>query len=105
MFFEHRLTVELQGLGLIEKKFPVVIGNFYATTTEYSDYFGSGCHPSLSEITVKSVEEKLRHHMESQALGTPIVPNRTVKSVVDAITAWKGAFIVGPADWRVRLVF
>ena len=98
VFLEHRLAVELQGLGLIEKMFPVFIGNLDATTSEYSHYFGSGCHPSLSEITVKSVEEKLRHHMESQALGTPIVPDRTVKSVVDAITACQGAFIVGPAD-------
>ena len=36
--------------------------------------------------------------MESQALGTPLVPDRTVKSVVDAITACQGAFIVGHAD-------
>ena len=98
VFLEHRLAVELQGLGLIEKMFPVFIGNLDTMTSEYSHYFGSGCHPSLSEITVKSVEEKLRHHMESQALGTPIVPDRTVKSVVDAITACQGAFIVGPAD-------
>ena len=98
VFLEHRLAVELQGLGLIEKMFPVFIGNLDAATSEYSHYFGSGCHPSLSEVTVNSVEEKLRHHMESQALGTPIVPDRTVKSVVDAITACQGAFIVGPAD-------
>ena len=98
VFLEHRLAVELQGLGLIEKMFPVFIGNLDATTSEYSHYFGSGCHPSLSEVMVNSVEEKLRHHMESQALGTPIVPDRTVKSVVDAITACQGAFIVGPAD-------
>ena len=98
VFLEHRLAVELQGLGLIEKVFPVFIGNLDATTLEYSHYFGSGCHPSLSEVTVKSVEEKLRHHMESQALGTPVVPDRTVASVVGAITACQGAFIVGPAD-------
>ena len=98
MFLEHRLAVELQGLGLIEKMFPIFIGNLDATTSEYSDYFKSSCHPSLSEVTVKSVEEKLRQHMESQALGTPLVPDRTVKSVVDAITACQGAFIVGPAD-------
>ena len=98
VFLEHRLAVELQGLGLIEKMFPVFIGNLDATTLEYSNYFGSGCHPSLSEITVESVEEKLRHHMETQALGTPIVPDRTVKSVVGAITACQGAFIVGPTD-------
>ena len=98
VFLEHRLAVELQGLGLIEKIFPVFIGNLDTTTLEYSHYFGSGCDPSLSEITVKSVEEKLRRHMESQALGTPIVPDRTVASVVGAITACQGAFIVGPAD-------
>ena len=98
VFLEHRLAVELQGLGLIEKMFPVFIGNLDATTSEYSHYFGSGCHPSLPDTSIKSVEEKLRHHMESQALGTPLEPNRTVKSVVDAITACQGAFIVGPAD-------
>ena len=98
VFLEHRLAVELQGLGLIEKMFPVFIGDLDAATLEYSDYFKSGCHPSLSEVTVKSVEEKLRHHMESQALGTPIVPDRTVASVVGAVAACQGAFIVGPAD-------
>ena len=94
VFLEHRLAVELQGLGLIEKLFPIFIGDLDATTLEYSDYFKSGYHPTLSEV--KSVEEKLRHHMESQALGTPLVPNRTVASVVGAITACQGAFIVGP---------
>ena len=98
VYLEHRLAVELQGLGLIEKMFPVFIGNVDVTTLEYSHYFGSGCHPLLPEVSVTSVEEKLRHHMESQALGTPLVPDRTVKSVVDAITACQGAFIVGPAD-------
>ena len=98
VFLEHRLAVELQGLGLIEKLFPIFIGNLDATTSEYSDYFKSGCHPSLPEVMVKSVEEKLRHHMESQALGTPIVPDRTVASVVGAVAACQGAFIVGPAD-------
>ena len=98
VYLEHRLAVELQGLGLIEKIFPVFIGDCDATTLEYSDYFGSGCQPTLFDITVKSVEEKLRHHMECQALGTPIVPNRTVKSVVDSVAACQGAFIVGPAE-------
>ena len=98
VFLEHRLAVELQGLGLIEKIFPVFVGNLDATTSEYSDYLKSGCNPTLPEITVKSVEEKLRHHMENQALGTPLVPDRTIASVVGAITAFQGAFIIGPAD-------
>ena len=98
VFLEHRLAVELQGLGLIEKIFPLFIGDLDKLSMEYSHYFGSGCHPSLPDILIKSVEEKLRHHMESQALGTPIEPDRTVKSVVGAITACQGAFIVGPAN-------
>ena len=98
VFLEHRLAVELQGLGLIEKIFPVFIGNLDTATSEYSDYFKSGCHPSLPDTAIKSVEEKLRHHMESQALGTPLEPDRTVASVVGAIIACQGAFIVGPAD-------
>ena len=60
VFLEHRLAVELQGLGLTEKLFPIFIGDLDATTSEYSDYFKSGCHPTLSEVTVKSVEEKCR---------------------------------------------
>ena len=98
VFLEHRLAVELQELGLIEKLFPVFIGDLDKEREEYSQYFGSGCHPSLPEVSVKSVEEKLRHHMESQALGTPLQPNRTVASVVNALGACQGAFIVGPSN-------
>ena len=98
VFLEHRLAVELQGLGLIEKIFPIFMGNLDTETSEYSDYFKSGCHPSLPNVAVKSVEDKLRHHMESQALGTPLESDRTITSVVGAITACQGAFIVGPAE-------
>ena len=98
VFLEHRLAVELQGLGLIEKIFPVFIGDLDKLSMEYSHYFGSGCHPALPDTAIKSVEEKLRHHMESQALGTPIEPDRTVKSVIGAVTACQGAFIVGSSD-------
>ena len=98
VFLEHRLAVELQGLGLIEKMFPVFIGNLDSTTSKYSNYFGTGCHPSLPNVAVKSVEEKLRHHMESQALGTPLEPDRTITSVLGAITACQGAFIEGETD-------
>ena len=39
VYLEHRLAVELQDLGLIEKIFPVFIGDLDATTLEYSHYF------------------------------------------------------------------
>ena len=95
VFLEHRLAIELQELGMIEKVFPIFIGDLDFTTDEYSDYFGSGCHPKLPDVSIVAVEEKLRHHMENQALGTPLVPDRTVVSVVTAITSCQGAFIRG----------
>jgi hypothetical protein len=98
VFLEHRLAVELQGLGLIEKVFPVFIGDVDAATGQYGNYYGGKCNPSLPSVAVKSVEEKILHHMESQALGTPLEPDRTVLSVVTAITACQGHFIEGAAD-------
>ena len=92
------MAVELQGLGLIEKVFPVFVGNIDPSTGEYGNYFGGGCHPPLPDVTVRAVEEKLSHHMESQALGTPLEPDRTVLSVVTAMTACQGAFIQGEAE-------
>ena len=98
VFLEYRLAVELQGLGLTEKVFPVFIGDKDPSTCLYSKYFDSGCHPRLPDVSIQAAEEKLGHHMESQALGTPLVPDRTVKSVVDAITKCQGAFIEGYGD-------
>ena len=98
VFLENRFAVELEKLGLIEKIFPLFIGDVNASTGQYNHYYSNGCHPTLFEVSVKSVEEKLQYHMESQGLGTPLEPDRTVKSVMDAITAHQGAFIEGDAD-------
>ena len=98
VYLEHRLALELQGLGMIEKIFPVFIGDLDKASNSYSDFFTSGCCPVLPNVTVKKVEEKLQHHMENQALGTPLEPDRSVVSVVNAIKACQGAFIKGDAD-------
>jgi hypothetical protein len=98
VFLEHRLAIELQQLGLIDKVFPIFIGTVDPATNEYSNYFATGCHPKLPDVAVAAVEDKLKHHMASQALGTPLEPNRTVASVVNAITACQGAFVQGAAD-------
>ena len=53
VFLEHRLAVELQGLGLIEKIFPVFVGNFDESKGVYGNYFGGGCHPTLPSLSVQ----------------------------------------------------
>ena len=92
VFLEHRLALELQGLGLIEKIFPLFIGDIDSTTGQYSNYFGSGCHPYCPDAHVQACEMDVRHHMESQALGIPLEVDRTVSSVVSTITACQGIF-------------
>jgi len=72
VFLEHRLAVELHELGLVEKIFPVFIGDVDPSTGAYSHYFNSRCHPNyLPNVAVDAVEEKLRHHMESQVRAEP----------------------------------
>ena len=121
VFLEHRMAIELYGLGYIEKVFPVFIGQMESgqtssdssvatrtgssssltvdtTTTTYTKYDFKVDHPVLPDIYVRSTEEKLRHHLDSQGFLSPLEPNRTVKSVVDAITSCQGAFIQGDKE-------
>jgi hypothetical protein len=98
VYLAHRLAVELHSVRLIERVFPVFIGDMDAATGHHSHYFDSKCHPTLPDISVNAVEEKVRHQMESHALGTPTHPDRTVLSVLTAVTAYQGAFIHGPPD-------
>jgi len=98
VYLEHRFALELQSLKVIEKVFPVFIGDVDPVTGLYSNYFGSGCHPALPQTTVDSVDAKLAHFMVAEGLGAPKEPQKTVFSVVNTITACQGAFIQGDGD-------
>ena len=54
--------------------------------------------PSSPDTHVKAVEEKLRHHMDEMALGSPVEPNRTVRSVMAALMAMQGFKLEGEGD-------
>ena len=51
--------------------------------------------PNSPNTHVQQVEEKLLHHMESMALGMPLETNKTVKDVLNGITANQGFFLQG----------
>ena len=56
-----------------------------ADPREYGSFFGGGCNlntGTLPDTHVASVEADLKKHMAAQALGTPLEPNRTVRSVM-----------------------
>ena len=93
VFLEHRLALELRSMGLIERIYPVMIGDKQGG--HYSSYFQSGCHPAAPDVYVDSIETKVREHLERQGLGAPLESNVTVKKVLSDITSNQGGFIEG----------
>lgn len=107
VFLEYRLALELREMGLVEKIFPVMIGDVSdeqnltdddadATGPVYSHYFGSGCHPKLASTdSVSAVESALRVHLDNEGLGSPYSTSESPQSVLSQITQNQGAFLVG----------
>ena len=52
----------------------------------------------LPDHAVPAAEADLRRHMASQALGTPLEDSRSVRSVWDAVIAFQGVAVQGPAQ-------
>ena len=129
VYLEHRFALELHDMGLLDKIFPVMIGeaeynydsyNFEEATgvaslagtditaayppSSYRKFYGSLAPiRELSDTCVTSVEKELIEHMENQGLGTPISPNRSVASVVAELMKYQGAFVEGDAEISFQL--
>jgi len=96
LFLEFRLALELREMGMIEKIFPVMIGDLNAAADAYTHYFASGCHPgNASREVVASVEAALRVHLDNQGLGSPYSVSETPHSVLEQITQSPGGFLTG----------
>ena len=102
-----RLALELQALGLVNRIFPVFIGTqgdgTDGTSTGYDDFFAEGGLPKCADVAVAEVEQELLRMMESQALGTPIHPERTVASVMNAISSHHGVKVCGEPEPAVAV--
>ena len=95
---EHRLALDLRERGLIEKIYPIMIGDKTDDELSYKNYFASGCHPNLSALTttvVASIESKVKEHLDKQSLGTPMLPEMPVTTILDRITCNQGVIIEG----------
>ena len=95
VFLEHRFALELLQLGLIEKVYPILIGDIKEETGIYENYFGCRASPNCPDVCVNAVETELIAYMESQGLGCPLVTNRTVASVYKEITLMQGLLVQG----------
>jgi hypothetical protein len=98
LFLEHRLALELRGLGYVRNIYPVIIGDaddpYITPSPYYDDFFVSG-YPETKDVYVEAVESKLVEHMELQALGEPLEKNKTVKATLDGILNYSGGHIFG----------
>ena len=101
VLLEYLLALNLKEMGYITHIFPIMIGDLAEDEKKYTNYFQSGCHPNLEAVmntVVKSVQTKLCTHLDKQGLGTPLLPNLTVKNIVDEILKSQGHFIQGMED-------
>jgi hypothetical protein len=99
VFLEHRLALELEVVGLLEKILPVQIGDKEdGAFTSYSSGHCAPTFPPNCEVVVHSVEMKLIEHLDRLGLGTPIHENQTVKQVFDSLMKHQAFSVSGEFD-------
>ena len=90
VLLEHRLVVELQHRGLLERVFPVLLGD--AIMGGFAKYAFTR---TASQLPVDRVETKLRAHLDRQSLGAPLETRPTVAQVLQSITKCQGGKVEG----------
>ncbi len=84
-------------MGLVEFIYPVFIGSKSSTAVDSLENFDWSCFGAggMPDVSVKSVEDKLREHLERLSLGDPLSPHHTVKETVSKILANQGRKVEG----------
>jgi serine/threonine protein kinase len=103
MYLEIRLATEFVALGLIDRIFPVMIGDSEDDYVTYMDNFfrvdsstyNSPCAPYLPQECPKLVEDEVLVEMERQAMGIPLRIGPTVAEIMHDIFNYQGVFITG----------
>ena len=81
-----------------------MIGDFDPSSNSYSNYFKSGSHPDLdnmSHVKVNSIETRVMEVLDSQSLGMPLIHKSSVKDIIDNITKNQGCFLEGDRDTTI----
>jgi hypothetical protein len=103
VLLEHRMALELKSMGMIDRIFPLFIGESideFSTPPIYGSYKGPTIQP---DVYVEEVERALCEHLENQGLGSPLIPNRSILSVYKEIASNQGFFIKGDGDQAFSL--
>jgi hypothetical protein len=96
VLLEHQLALELYARGLVEKIFPIMVGDCSdKTACQYGNYFKDGCDPKVEEgVTVEANIVLLESHLNRLCLGTPIIEDMTVASTKTSIMVNQGMICV-----------
>ena len=89
------LALELQRRGIVKGVFPVFVGKTKNESTYDRFYLSSASVPNVSVV---SVEEKLKSHLDNQGCGLPYTLNSKAKTVVESIISNQGMFLEGELD-------
>jgi hypothetical protein len=104
VLLEYHLALELRAHGLIERIFPVMIGDMpepvgvdKTADLSYSDYFASGCHPAVADdLFVSSVLHNVAYHLNRQCLGSPLIEVPSVSNILGEVMKSQGLTVRGP---------
>jgi hypothetical protein len=102
VLLEHQLALELRHMGLVDFVFPVFLGDNSAAAgagagSTVLDPFDFSVLGNMPDISVASVLDKVKSHMDRQCLGDPLFSTRTVKETVSQISSFQGGFLQGDA--------
>jgi hypothetical protein len=118
LLLEMRLALELHSRDLVEKIYPVFIGDHVSGSSSpdsssksvtslvdtnpvsandaYAHYFKTGCHPQFSnDDVVASVESQVRTHLERMCLGCPLLDEMSTAAVLKAVIKSQGHVVDG----------
>jgi len=94
VLLEYRLALEFNKRDLITHIYPIYVGDLDINDC-YGDYLKDDCKPDAPDITVIELEKIAVEHLDRLGLGTPLLPNITVKGILDKLNKNNGGFVKG----------
>jgi hypothetical protein len=103
VLLEYLLALEMSTRGLVEKIYPIMIGDLSPPDDDglriYAHYLLTSCQPNLASeedsIEVASVTRKCEYHLNRSGYGTSLLSNMTVSRILKTILGNQGRMIVG----------
>ena len=94
VLLEHRLSLELAARDLITHIYPIYVGDL-DSSGNYAKYFETDASPVAPDVQVKKLEASAIHHLDKLGLGSPLLPDITVKGIVERFGKRQAGFIEG----------